>query len=190
MIGSIVVCANECRVKSNDSDTFMSLEYLAHYGNVTAHLDEKEFTVGVSFCQPDEYSSDGLKCGPGYMIIYYEGCGATFTSSGELSEENGTILFNLTSQSNFVANMQVECDKMVNGLQVLEANLTSSKTYFFRFASMTVCPGYKTKGGDDFLSKGAIIVIVSGIVGVVIATALIFQWKSRSRSGEDYTQLI
>ncbi|KAH9601275.1 hypothetical protein LSM04_007573 [Trypanosoma melophagium] len=190
MTDAIVVWANECRVKSNVSDTFMSLEYLAHYGNVTAFLDGKEFAVGVSFCRPEEYSSYDLNCGTGYMIIYYEGCGATFTSSGDLSAENGTISFNLTSQSNFLADIQVKCDETVNGLQVLEANLNSSKTYFFRFASMTVCPGYKTKGGDDFLSKGAIVVIVSGIVGIVIATALIFQWKSRSRSGEDYTQLI
>ncbi|EKF28937.1 hypothetical protein MOQ_007298 [Trypanosoma cruzi marinkellei] len=185
-----VAHAERCRVNTSDTDDSISLEYLSDYGNVSVMLDEVEIVVGVSFCWPKKFCVFGEECDFGYMIIYEKGCEGIFTHSDNVSLKNGTLFFTLRSPKPLVADVYVECDEAINGLRALSANETENTKYVFRFASTTVCPGYQPAGRDNFPSKGFIITIVTGIVGVVVVAAALFQWKSRSPSVEDYSQLI
>ncbi|RNF07119.1 uncharacterized protein Tco025E_07438 [Trypanosoma conorhini] len=184
------VYAEECRVNTTSTGEYMSLEYLSNYGNVSMTLSDRELILGVSFCKPKIFSASGEQCGSGYMIMYDKGCGGLFVSSGNLSLKNETLFFTLRSDQKLLANVYVDCDKNLDSLRVLSANETENMKYMFRLASMTVCPGYHPSGTGTFLSKGFIIIIVTGIVGVVILVAALFQWRSRNHSGEDCSQLI
>ncbi|RNF08824.1 hypothetical protein TraAM80_02566 [Trypanosoma rangeli] len=184
------VHGDKCRAYTGNEDEYMSLEYLANYGNVSMTLSKREVTLGVSFCRPKNFSSFSEQCGSGYMIMYEKGCEGVFVFSGNLSRKNKTLFFTLRSTQKLMANVYVDCDENLIDLRVLSATETGNMTYEFRLASMTVCPGYNPSGSDNFLSKGYIIAIVTGIVGVVIVAAALFQWKSKNRSDEDYSQLI
>ncbi|EAN91763.1 hypothetical protein TcCL_NonESM10227 [Trypanosoma cruzi] len=190
IVMACVAQAETCRVNTSDTGESISLEYLSNYGNVSVMLGDVKIDLGVSFCWPKKFSAFGEECDFGYMIIYEKGCEGTFTHSDNVSLENDTLFFTIRSPNTLMADVYVECDESINGLRALSANETEITKYVFRFASTTVCPGYQPPGRDKFPSKGFLITIVTGIVGVVVVAAALFQWKSRSPSVEDYSQLI
>jgi hypothetical protein len=78
--------------------------------------------------------------------------------------------------------VSIRCDSGVEKLTatepVIELNGTS---FYFSFASRTVCPGY-APSTDDMLSRGAIVGIVIGFVAVVVIVSAVFQWKQKTAS--------
>jgi hypothetical protein len=189
---------NTCNISTAKNET-VTLKYLANNaaGNVTVSLNDEPRVVMLSLCSPSD-----LACGAtGYLVLLDEngGCGhgsVTYDvaqSSGfSYNASSASVVMELMASSNgATAKIAIQCDPSADRLLTSTEPVTvlRSAERFFAFASRTVCPDYAPAKGDDMLSRGAIVGIIIGFVAVVVIVSAVFQWRSRSSSGDAYQSI-
>ena len=178
---------NVCNTTTPTNES-VSLKYLEAAGNVTVTLNDEPHLVSVSLCEMAPF-----QCGvSGYLFFAGDSCesGINFdlpSSSVTYNETAAAASLELSASAlpGTTALVSIKCDSSAESLRPIEHALLINSSYYFAFASRTVCPGYAgPPSSSDMLSRGAIVGIIIGFVAVVVIVSAVFQWKQKTSSDE------
>ena len=116
---------------------------------------------------------------------YFDGVQSLYASGDSITRE-----FNSSASGSL--RVTVRCNSSAPTALTVDPN-TQSTTNDLYLVSATVCDGYKPASDDDpdddSLNTGAIVGVVIGVVGAVILAAVVYQWRTKAKEDENYTQM-
>ena len=164
---------------------------LAFAPTATLVLPENNVSYLFSLCTPSTFCAKSvfvaseLNSTDCASNAYFDGVEALVaTGSNTISRT-----FNSTS-SNSTITVSVRCNSSAADTLDFDPTSVSTSAHVY-LTSASVCPGYAPPDddGDEPLNTGAIVGVVIGVVGAVVLAAVIYQWRSKTKEDENYSQM-
>jgi hypothetical protein len=199
MLVSVTVSASAggCNVTDPYSgNKTINLSYLSKFGNVSLGNRSSGGVVDISFCVPVNVTShSGALCGSAFLAEVGADCADSVLF--DIVSSPLRVMDQKTAEIAFACSLGAQTATVFLVCQAgldftsIEAPVHNGTHTIYTFAGDQVCAGYvPPPPEEEMLSKGAIVGIIIGIVGFVVITSALFQWRSRRNSdGDGYEQI-